>query len=228
MILNKINFYGEELSTPRPTPKAGGPPLVGCRRQLIQYIRSYPPYCRPFFHPQPEDAPCLGDSDLLMTYVSIIRHFFVNGCSSLTAWFWRRRHYILRNVGPITQLTEPLISEWWDVFDIQFAQLIKHCIFWRNFTECRFYLLVTRTVPWKSLVIRKVLRPVISPQCFLGFTVLTEILKRFLCLKLSPLLSMQPSIFKFVKFEVLAQGCMRRKRCELSKKNMRAGNGKGS
>ena len=35
----------------------------GCPRLLIQYIRGYPPYLRPFLHPQPEDAPCLGDRD---------------------------------------------------------------------------------------------------------------------------------------------------------------------
>ena len=46
-----------------PNPQAGGPPLVGCPRLLIQFIRSYPPYRRPFLHPQPEDAPCRGDRD---------------------------------------------------------------------------------------------------------------------------------------------------------------------
>jgi hypothetical protein len=35
-----VSFYGEGLLTPRPTPKAGGPPLVFCPRLLIQYIRS--------------------------------------------------------------------------------------------------------------------------------------------------------------------------------------------
>jgi hypothetical protein len=40
---NKLIFYGEELLAPRPTP-AEGPPLVGCLRLLIYYIRSYPPY----------------------------------------------------------------------------------------------------------------------------------------------------------------------------------------
>ena len=43
--------------------EAGGPPLVGCPRLLIQFIRSYPPYRRPFLHPQPKDAPCRGDRD---------------------------------------------------------------------------------------------------------------------------------------------------------------------
>ena len=38
------SFYGEELSALRQTPQARGPPLIGCLRLLIQYIRSYPPY----------------------------------------------------------------------------------------------------------------------------------------------------------------------------------------
>jgi hypothetical protein len=40
---NRLIFYGEELLAPRPTLQAGGPSIVGCRRLLIQYIRSYPP-----------------------------------------------------------------------------------------------------------------------------------------------------------------------------------------
>ena len=49
------------------TIASGGPPLVGCSRLFIQYIRSYHPYCRPFLHPQPEDSPCRGDRDPLIT-----------------------------------------------------------------------------------------------------------------------------------------------------------------
>jgi hypothetical protein len=41
---NNMLFHGTELLAPYPTPKAGGPPLVGCLRLLIHYIRSYPPY----------------------------------------------------------------------------------------------------------------------------------------------------------------------------------------
>jgi len=44
--MSQGTFYGEELLAPRPTPKLGGPPLVGCPRLLIQYIRTYPPYWR--------------------------------------------------------------------------------------------------------------------------------------------------------------------------------------
>ena len=53
----------EGVVSASPNPRAGGPPLVGCPRLLLQFIRTYPPYRRPFLHPQPEDAPCLGDRD---------------------------------------------------------------------------------------------------------------------------------------------------------------------
>ena len=49
-----------------PNPQAAGPPQVGCTRQLIQFICSYPPYRRPFLHPQSEDAPCRGERDPLL------------------------------------------------------------------------------------------------------------------------------------------------------------------
>jgi hypothetical protein len=49
-----------------PNPQAGEPPPVCSPRLPIQYIRSYPPYWRPFLHPQPEDAPCRGDRDPLI------------------------------------------------------------------------------------------------------------------------------------------------------------------
>jgi len=35
-------LQGGVVST-SPNPQAGGPPLVGCPRLLIQFIRSYPP-----------------------------------------------------------------------------------------------------------------------------------------------------------------------------------------
>jgi len=50
-----------------PNPQAGCPPLVGCPRLLNQYICSYPPYWRLFLHLQPEDMPCCGDGDPLIT-----------------------------------------------------------------------------------------------------------------------------------------------------------------
>jgi hypothetical protein len=60
-------FFRWGVVSTSPNPQAGGPSLVGCPRLLIQYIRSYSPYRSPFPHPQPEDAPCRGDKDPLIT-----------------------------------------------------------------------------------------------------------------------------------------------------------------
>ena len=71
MFLNRTVLQGGVVST-SPNPQAVGPPLVGCPRLLIQFIRSYPPYRRPFLYPKPEDAPCRGDRDpLTQIHVSI-------------------------------------------------------------------------------------------------------------------------------------------------------------
>jgi len=43
----------------------GGPTLVGCSRQLIQYIRSYHAFWRSLLLPQPEDALRRSDMDQL-------------------------------------------------------------------------------------------------------------------------------------------------------------------
>ena len=64
VFLNRAVLQGGVVR-PSPNPQVGGPPLVGCPRLLIQYIRSYPPYRRPFLCPQPQDAPCRGDRDAL-------------------------------------------------------------------------------------------------------------------------------------------------------------------
>ena len=71
VFLNMNVLQGGVAST-SPNPQAGGPPLVGCPRLLIQFIRSYPPLRRPILYPQPEDAPCRGDRDPLhMAFRSI-------------------------------------------------------------------------------------------------------------------------------------------------------------
>jgi hypothetical protein len=41
---NKLIFLRRGVVSRTPNPQAGGPPLIGCPRLLIQYIRSYPPY----------------------------------------------------------------------------------------------------------------------------------------------------------------------------------------
>ena len=69
MFLNIICFLRWGMLAPRPIhqPRSCRTNLVGCPLLLIWYIRSSPPYCRPFLHPQPEDAPCRGDRDPLIT-----------------------------------------------------------------------------------------------------------------------------------------------------------------
>jgi hypothetical protein len=66
MFRNMVIVYGELLA-PRPTHKLQDPP---CRLSANAYsmYSQLPSYmCRPFLHPQPEDAPCRGDRDRLIT-----------------------------------------------------------------------------------------------------------------------------------------------------------------
>jgi len=50
-----------------PNNQAGGPPLVGCPRLLIKYIRGYPRYMRPFLPtPKQEDHPLSAVRDCLL------------------------------------------------------------------------------------------------------------------------------------------------------------------
>jgi hypothetical protein len=51
VILN-IPFLRRGVVSTSPNSQAGGPPLVGCPRLLIQFIYIYPPYRRPFLLPQ--------------------------------------------------------------------------------------------------------------------------------------------------------------------------------
>ena len=62
-----IPFYGEELLAPHPIHKLEGHPLSKVRDCFIQYIRSYLPYWRPFFHQQSEDTSCRGTREPLIT-----------------------------------------------------------------------------------------------------------------------------------------------------------------
>ena len=65
-------FLRWEVVSTSSNPQAGGPPIVGCPRLLIQYIFSYTPYWRPFLHPQPENAPCCGDRDSFTTDYKVV------------------------------------------------------------------------------------------------------------------------------------------------------------
>ena len=78
VFLNGIFLQRGVVST-SPNPQAGGPTLVGCSRLLIQFIRSHPPYRRPFLYPQPENAPCRGDRDPLLLHCNAFRRYTLKG-----------------------------------------------------------------------------------------------------------------------------------------------------
>jgi len=114
LFLNISVLQGGVVST-SPNPEAGGPPLVGCTRLLIKFIRSYPPYRRPFLYPQPEDAPCRGDRDPLHGYYRLqftkyeLRHtarrIYRSHCSSIN-----RRLRCLYSASSKTQVFNFVLS----------------------------------------------------------------------------------------------------------------------
>ena len=69
LVRNRLRFfsYGEELLAPRPNPKLEDHPLSDVRNCAFSIFVSILHLCRPFLHSQPEDAPCRGDRDPLIT-----------------------------------------------------------------------------------------------------------------------------------------------------------------
>jgi hypothetical protein len=65
-----MTFYGEDLLTPRPSPKLEDYPLSAVRDCLFNVFAGTLHNWRPFLHPQPEDAPSRGDRDPLNTVIT--------------------------------------------------------------------------------------------------------------------------------------------------------------
>jgi hypothetical protein len=65
--VTKIRSHSEELLAPSPTPSRRTTP---CRLSVPAYsiYSQLSPYWRQFLHPQPEDAPCRGDRDPIITW----------------------------------------------------------------------------------------------------------------------------------------------------------------
>jgi hypothetical protein len=82
-----------------PNHQVGGPSHVGCPRLLIQCIRSYPPYWKPFLHPQPEDPLCRGDRDLswsllpLSVKISVTQSLAAHSTVWFSIYVVRKCHY---------------------------------------------------------------------------------------------------------------------------------------
>ena len=113
-VIFNIYFLRRGVVSTSSNPQAGGPPLVGCSRLLIQFIHSYPPYWRPFLHPQPEDAPYRGDRDPLSwnfttthtiypkDAVQIHIHFFLMGSKYIRAMITK---------ATVCHVTQPAVSQ---------------------------------------------------------------------------------------------------------------------
>ena len=62
-----LTFYGEELLTPRPTPKLEEHPSSALGDCFFSIFAATLRIWRPFLHPQSQDAPCCGDRDPLIS-----------------------------------------------------------------------------------------------------------------------------------------------------------------
>jgi hypothetical protein len=62
-----LSFYGEELLPPRPTLNLEDHLVSAVRECLFNIFAATLHICRPFLQPQPEDAPCRGDRNPLIT-----------------------------------------------------------------------------------------------------------------------------------------------------------------
>jgi hypothetical protein len=70
-VVTWLIFYGKKFSAPRPTPKLENRPLSAVRDCLFNIFAVTLHIRRPLLHPQPEDVPCRGDKDPLITATGI-------------------------------------------------------------------------------------------------------------------------------------------------------------
>jgi len=102
-----------------PNPQAGGSPLVSCPWLLIQYIHGCPPYWRPFLHTQPEDVPCHGDRDPLITstysllFIIYLLWWLVNWKRSGRKCLWPNLRYYLGICVEGLKTAEFYWDVWW-------------------------------------------------------------------------------------------------------------------
>jgi len=67
MFHNIVNLYIEELLAPCSNPNLEDHPLSALCNCLFSILAVTLHFWRLFLHPQPEDVPCCGDSDPLIT-----------------------------------------------------------------------------------------------------------------------------------------------------------------
>ena len=88
----KICFYGEELLAPRPTPKLEYHPLSAVHDCLFNIFAATLHIGSRSFHPKPEDAPCRGDRDPLITACCDLLYILL--CLSFPLGSYSIRHFI--------------------------------------------------------------------------------------------------------------------------------------
>ena len=77
-------IYGEELLAPRPIPKLEDYPLSAVRDCLFSIFAAILHIWCPFLDPRPEDAPCLGDRDSLITEPEYTQVIYIGSLFYLT------------------------------------------------------------------------------------------------------------------------------------------------
>jgi hypothetical protein len=90
ILRNSVRFYGEELVAPHPTPKLEDHPMSAVRDFLFNIFAATHHIWKPFLHPQPQEAPCCGDTDPFITVW--ISHW---GNKCLLQWFYWYNYYCL-------------------------------------------------------------------------------------------------------------------------------------
>jgi hypothetical protein len=115
-------FLWRGVVSTSPNAQAGGPPLVGYPRLLIQFIHSYPPCRRPFLHPQPEDAPCRGDRN---------PHSWKQDTLYSLIYYSKSALHVSGNLCPHHQ-------EYWSVFTVSGSVHLRCCRLVSRMSCCSF------------------------------------------------------------------------------------------
>ena len=169
MIGNILSFYGKELFTSRPTSTPEDHPLSVVRDCLFNTFAATLHLWKQFLHPQPDDAPCRGDRDPLVTdiYIYTYIHTHIHSSyicrtntllkimnitlfesnSNFKKWhstlvFWKPYF----KVFPSTNSALPLVTPSHESFNSKRTKHVKHileikiCIVWPTDVYCRCVL----------------------------------------------------------------------------------------
>jgi hypothetical protein len=170
VFLNRNVLQGGVVST-SPNPQAGGPPVVDCPRLLIQFIRNYPPYRRPFLYPQPEDAPCRGDKDPLHGTIKVHQWNRVHFLVLDTKLYVCRRPWP-RELSSVSVQLRALYTRQRFIFVWQHTFSIKALLCNSQFFLCSWQWCVSSTTPTECIVVLPLQQLLRQPATMLRYTYL--------------------------------------------------------